>query len=186
MYLKLFTALYCCLFIVGLNTLCAQQTSPRREVGLQISSINFDGLNTFSAIYKKEIKENLYRRIDFTGSFLSAFAQEQFTLGFNGGLSIGREKRRSLDDKLIFYQGPQVGVSFGLSTNNSPRTDVMVGLIWQWFLGLQHSFNARWAVNMEITPGVAMNLNFPDEGDALVSVSGNISNRVRLGVVRKF
>jgi opacity protein-like surface antigen len=171
------------------TALSAQDAAkPRREVGLQFNNIDFDG-GTFSAFYKKQKKENVYRRVQFVAGALSlGILEEDFIFNFSAGIGIGREKRKPLDAKLECYQGPQFGLNFALyTTGDDDATGFLVRPSFGWVLGLQHSFNDRWAVNIETIPSVsiAANTTGDDRTEGLFFGAG-FSNSVSLGLVRKF
>lgn len=185
----LFPALLLCL---GLTfTLSAQNAGAKREVGLQFSSLNLDG-SSFSAFYKKEQKENVYRRFRFAaGSVELGFLEEETTFDFSAGIAVGREKRKSLDDKLVFYQGPEAALNISIFTiDNDDVTPVIVSPSFGWVFGLQHSFNDRWAMNIETIPSINASFNYYG-GDGIGSAEGLFvgaggSNLVNLSVLRKF
>ncbi len=168
--------------------LSPQNTSAKREVGLSFSSIDFDGGTGFSAFYKKQLRENVYRRIRFFSGRLSAgAADEEFTFDFSAGIAIGREKRRSLDPKLEFYQGPEFFIQVGLSSPSEDDVRMNFTPGFGWVLGLQHSFNERWAVNLETIPSVSVSANINgDAGPDSVFFNAGFNNLVSLGLIRKF
>jgi hypothetical protein len=174
--------------VFATGSLLAQDFKPKREVGLQFSSLDFDGGSGFSAFYKKQKKENVYRRIRFFSGSLSAVSvDEDFNFNFAAGIAIGREKRKSLDSKLEFYQGPEVSVGLGIAAINELETNLNISAGFGWVLGLQHSFNERWAVNLETIPkfSLATNLNGDSGADSVVFGAG-FNNSVSIGLVRKF
>lgn len=166
----------------------AQDSKPAREVGLQFNTVDLSG-GGFSAFYKKQKKENVYRRIRFfSGSFSLGVANEEFNFSVSAGAAMGREKRKALDSKLVFYQGPEFSASFKVTSLNETESQVYIIPGFGWVLGLQHSFNDRWAVNMETTPNVSVYFyaNTNNEDYRLLSINGDFSNTVSLGLVRKF
>ena len=174
------------LVIFTASSLTAQDGNPRREVGIQFSSLDFDGSRSFSAFFKKQKKENVYRRIRFFSGSLSARSfEDTFIFDFSAGIAIGREKRKSLDPKLEFYQGPEFSIRLGLATEDNVR--VSIAPAFGWVLGLQHSFNNRWAVNLETIPSLSItaNINNGIRPDVLLFGAG-FNNSVSLGLVRKF
>ncbi len=163
----------------------AQDSSPNREIGLQFSNVNFSGDGAFSMFFKKEIKENVYRRIRaFYGNVGLIFSESNSIFNGSAGIAIGREKRKALDEKLLFYQGPEVSISAGASHNNF---SVYSGNVrFGWVVGLQHSFNERWAINLEAIPGIGVGLSGASNVDAQVQTNLGLSSNVSLGIVRKF
>ena len=107
----------------------------------------------------------------------------------NAGIAIGREKRKTLDSKLDFYQGPEVSAQLGLATLGEDNANVLISAGFGWVLGLQHSFNERWAVNLETIPGLSLVGDFYGEdssGLSSVGFNARFNNFVSIGLVRKF
>lgn len=176
------------LAFLTISNLSAQEANPPREVGLEFNSLDFDGGSSFSAFFKKQKKENVYRRIRFfTGNLHFGTIDEDFTFNLSAGIAIGREKRKALDAKLMFYQGPEFSIRAGLATFTDDDVHIFLTPAFGWVLGLQHSFNDRWAVNLETIPGVGINVDTYGEGGPSVATFGaNFNNSVSLGLVRKF
>jgi hypothetical protein len=55
-----------------------------------------------------------------------------------------------------------------------------------YVFGLQHSFNERWAINLETIPGVRVEALLLPGDNYDISLDAVASNAVSLGVVRKF
>jgi hypothetical protein len=170
------------------GSLLAQDAKPKREVGLQFRNFDFNGGGNFSAFYKKQKKENIYRRIRmFSGNLSTGVVGEDFKFNFSAGIAIGREKRKSIDPKLEFYQGPEFSFGMGLSTLNEDDVIFNFSTSFGWVLGLQHSFNDRWAVNLETIPGISISANTNgDHGPDSFFFGAGFNNMVLLGLVRKF
>ena len=174
-------------FLSFLNSGSAQTAAPHREVGLQFSNINFSGSSSFSAFYKKELKENVYRRLRFFyGNVNTAFINDNASFNFNAGVAIGREKRKSLDSKLAFYQGPEVSLGISTSSATGNSSNYSLNGRFGWVLGLQHSFNDRWAINLETIPGIGIGVSGGENRSTAVDVGASFNNTVSLGLVRKF
>lgn len=166
----------------------AQNAKPPREVGLQFSSLDLNG-GGFSAFYKKSKKENVYRRIRFFSGTLSAGSvSEEFNFLLAAGIAIGREKRTALDSKLQFYHGPEFAVEASISAISESDAHVFIRPGFGWVLGLQHSFNDRWAVNLETIPRASLTIDAFADGNGVdvFQFNAGISNAVSLGLVRKF
>lgn len=162
------------------------QDIRKREVGIQLSGLNFDGSNSFGGFYKKQLSENKYRRIHFfAGRMATALGNENVNASVFLAGGIGREKRKPLDSRLEFYRGPEFSMSIGYQQANDQNLVTFSGGIG-FVLGLQHSFSELWAIQIETIPGIRVAASFPDEGEATATLSANISNSVALGVVRKF
>lgn len=178
-------------FLTMLGSFCvfsgiqAQSTGPKREVGLQFSSLDLDG-SSFSAFFKKEKKENVYRRIRFATGDLGLGIQEEFTnFNFQVAFAIGREKRKELDDKLVFYHGPEFSALFSAYANSEDDLAFNIRPRFGWVFGLQHSFNERWGINIETIPTVYVGATINDINEGLFFGAGG-STTVSLGIVRKF
>jgi hypothetical protein len=128
----------------------------------------------------------VYRRLSLYGSAGGNYNENYNSFSFSGGVTVGREKRKSLDDKLMFFQGPLVGVSAGLYSVDGKYGDGNIQGSFNWAFGLQHSFNKYWAVNIETDPGVSLNVYKQRGLGERVNAQANVSNRVSVGLVRKF
>jgi hypothetical protein len=170
------------------------KTASRKEIGLGFSGLNFNSSNSFSAFYKKEIKENVYRRLSFFAGNLNILHNNGSQTRFDGsvGIGIGREKRKALDEKLWFYSGPQWNLNVGVFASSANQVDYQtynfstgVGYI----LGFQHNFNDRWGINLETIPALSVNYQWDNRtGTTAKTFSANafLSNTVRVGIVRRF
>ncbi len=180
-----FLVVFSTLFASG--SLLAQDTKPKREVGLQFSSFDFDGGSGFSAFFKKQKKENVYRRIRlFSGGLSFRSTEETNFFDFSAGIAIGREKRKSLDAKLEFYQGPEFAVNLGVASLDDDNLRLRIAPAFGWVLGLQHSFNERWAVNVETIPSASIAFDSFSNADGELAFNAGFSNAVSIGLVRKF
>ncbi len=168
-------------------SLSAQDAKPRREVGLQFNSFDFDGGSGFSAFFKKQKKENVYRRIRFFSGGLSFRSTEEINFfNFSAGIAIGREKRKALDSKLEFYQGPEFAINLGVASVGEDDLNLTIAPAFGWVLGLQHSFNERWAVNVETIPRASIGFDTVSNADGELAFNAGFSNAVSIGLVRKF
>ncbi|MBL7825989.1 MAG: hypothetical protein JNJ57_05120 [Saprospiraceae bacterium] len=173
------------IFFLAAGSIHAQKAP--REVGLQFNGLDFGGYNSFSAFFKKQKSEQVYKRIRFfVGEIDFQVFNETATFGLNGGIAIGREKRKQLDDKLMFYQGPEFSGGLGFRSFSEDDFSANFSARFGWVVGLQHSFNDKWAVNMEAIPGLGAILLVSDDVDTQFSITGRVSNSVNLGIVRKF
>ncbi len=183
----------CSLFIAFLtfsfSNLYGQSSAKKREVGVQFSGLNFDGNNSFGGFYKKQLSENKYRRIRFfTGNLSADVINEEFLFSLSVGAAIGREKRRSLDDRLEFYSGPEISFSVGVQTRTDldDATSFSLSPRFGYVFGLQHSFNERWAINLETIPGIRVGVLLLPGDNQNFSLDAVANNAVSLGLVRKF
>lgn len=183
--LALFSAaLLLCLFGTGLQA----QTAPRQELGLQFSGINFDGSNQFNAIYKRQKKDNTYRRIRLAFGNLSVAADDNDNTVFNfsAGLAIGRERRKDLGRGTTFFRGLEYRANAAVAARNTNEDAFNLGAGIGYVLGLQHDFNDHWAVNVETIPGLSANFTDFGGNNFAASVSAGFSNAVSLAVMYKF
>ncbi len=173
---------------VSYSSLHAQETGKKHEIGILVSGLDFNGSNSFNVLYRKQKSENVYRRIRATFGNLGLETENENTIfNFSAGLSIGREKRKTLDRKLEFYRGPEFGLGLGILAGDVEDNRVNASLRFGYVFGLQHSFSEFWAINLETIPSLSVNLNVGDfsENDRFgVRAAG--SSAVSLGIVRKF
>jgi|GEM_PF-718321 len=180
-----FLVVFSTIFTSG--SLLAQDTKPKREVGLQFNSFDFDGGSGFSAFFKKQKKENVYRRIRlFSGGLSFRSTEETNFFDFSAGIAIGREKRKSLDAKLEFYQGPEFAINLAVGSLNDDDLGLTIAPAFGWVLGLQHSFNERWAVNVETIPRASVAFDNFSNADGEIAFNAGFNNAVSIGLVRKF
>jgi hypothetical protein len=169
--------------------LSAQATDGHQhEVGLNFYGLNFNGSNSFSAIYKKKLAEGKFRRISgtFGGINFQRSTDHQLYFNINAGLSIGREKRKAVGRKTMFYSGPEfsIGTSFSKSEKIKPTWNMMPSI--GYILGIQHDFNEYWGINLEIVPGGGISVSKYSGQDIAFSVQGNFSSTAALGLIYKF
>lgn len=188
MRIKLLLSIAVALFATSFSTLHAQTDGKKREVGIQFSGINFDGFTSFNALYRKQKSENVYRRIRATFGNVGLLSNDDQTrVTFNAGIAIGREKRKTLDRKLEFYRGPEFRFGLGLSASDTDDGQIDFNASFGYVLGLQHSFNDLWAINLETIPSVGASIGLGDDSiNEYFSIGAGFSNAVSLGVVRKF
>ncbi len=168
--------------------LSAQTSNDHQyEIGLRFSGINFDGFNSFSAIYKKKLVEGKYRRISGTFGGLG-FANEfnRSSFSFNFGFSIGREKRRLVGKKTIFYTGPVFSINTGITKLESFEPNWNLQPSMGAVLGLQFDFNENWAINLETIPSCSISVRQFSGTDVGVSASVGFSSNVTLSLMHKF
>ena len=185
--MKTFSLLFIFLCLLG-NTLYAQEATPR-EIGIRINS-----LSSFGMIYKKQLRENTYRRYrlafgDITANFRKGYNQ----FGLSVGGAIGREKRRPITDRLQFIYGTEFLTSLGVNSvssgsitvdngNGGSTTiygnkvvvvtpSVGIGLV----LGAQYSLNSRWYVSAELIPSITASGTFGN-GTSIVGIHAGFNS----------
>lgn len=180
---------YLLLAVFSSMTLAAQSALPLREVGIQFNRLDFDGGNSFSAIFKKKKREDTYRRIRFfTGSLLARATEDQFEWNIDAGIGLGREKRRALHSKLEFYQGPEFSAGLRVTSFLEVGAQMIFTPGVNWVLGLQQHFNDQWALNVEVLPGMSMLFygNTNDTESRTFQFNARLNHAVSIALVPKF
>ncbi|GAB3766424.1 hypothetical protein GCM10028817_49830 [Spirosoma pomorum] len=185
--MKLFLTL--CLTGLLLTSTLFAQDAPNREIGLRISD-----LSSFGLVYKKQISENTYRRYRLAFGNLSAnFIQNNTLIGFSVGGAAGKEKRRTISDKLQFIYGTELIASLSLNSSNTGTLTISDGnggsttykgsslLIVTpsigvgFVLGAQYNLNPRWYVSAELIPSITASGSF-GSGAALYSFQAGFNS----------
>ena len=156
------------IFTLLLFTICisAQTTNEgrKREIGLRFSNINFDGINDFNLVYKKQKRnnDNKYRRYrmliaNFTSSdFFDDFANSNIQIG----AAIGLEKRKQLNDRFKFIHGLELFFDYqGKRIEDAPEivTSNNIGLSIGYVVGFQYDLNNNFCLNLETIPAIRTN-----------------------------
>lgn len=161
---------------------------PNHEIGLRFSGLQFDGVNSFSAVYKKKLADGTYRRI--TGALwsfnLNRSQFEQVSGRVNAAFTFGKEKRRPLGERTLFFYGPEGSFGVGFSKVESVESYWSVGAGFGYVLGVQHAFTQYFAMNLEFVPGVNLDIRRFPFRDAEVDFSSDFSNFARLGLMYCF
>ena len=169
-------------------SLSAQNVDDHKyEVGLRFSGINFDGFNSFSAIYKKKLDNGKFRRI--SGSFGGInFGSEfnRFNFSINAGFSIGNEKRKQMGKRTSYYTGPSFSLNAGLSKQESFEPNWNLAPSLGYILGIQYDFNEYWAVNLETIPSGSIYLRQFSGSDIGININAGFSSNVVLSLMHKF
>ena len=169
------------------NHIVAQSAPTRHEAGLQFSGVNFKGDNTFNVLYKKAVDEMRYRRFRAAfGSLNVVYVGKELQSVIEAGIFFGVEKRRKAGEKLVFFDGWELGADITHFNDNRDNSRWITGLGIGYVLGLQHEFNDRWAMNIETVPGVKTKLEKTTGRDVYASFSVGFSSLASLAIVRKF
>lgn len=175
-------------FLITANTTAFAQTSRGpEEIGLRLSSFE-----NFDFIYKKELSQEVYRRVRFlTTNLQFVTANERALVNFNVGAAIGKEKRVRLAEKLKFHHGLEPGVIIGLSNfqdnNFTGRTNVSINPFLGYVLGFQLAVSDRFVLGIETIPSVGVGLNvIQGEGSSFRFNAGFNSNAIALTGVYRF
>jgi opacity protein-like surface antigen len=162
-------------------------STPKREFGIQISGINFNGFTSFNGIYKKQLSENKYRRLSASfGNIQFDGTEGNVNFSLNAGMSVGIEKRSSVGKKTTLYRAPEFsfGLSFSKSSRFDPNWSFTPGV--SWIFGLQYDFNENWAINVEGGPGAYMSIRDFSGAQTSYSIGGSFSSNVALAIMHKF
>lgn len=182
-----FTCFAVCLCIQAVSLSAQNMDDHKYEVGLRLGGINFDGFNSFSAIYKKRLDNGKFRRISgtFGGiNFGREFRRSSFSI--NAGLSIGNEKRRQVGKKTTYYTGPSFSMNAGLSKQEGFDANWNLAPGLGYILGIQYDFSEYWAVNLETIPGGAISLRQFTGSEVGVNVGVSFTSNVVLSLMHKF
>ena len=172
-----------------------------QEIGLRVST-NLTNLSP-SFIYKKQIGENLYKRYNggLANLNYSNGSKTGNRLGFNAFLSMGKEKRRDIGNRLKFINGLQYVGGFSLndatteSTNSTLKQTVFNGnLGLGYLLGVQFDLSPTFYINLETIPGGSISYqssrtkqtNIDPVTNATWGLGGDFSNSVVINIVYCF
>lgn len=180
-----FTAFLCSiLFIFSAS---AQEVSSRHEAGLQFSGVNFKGDNTFNFIFKKALDEHRFRRFRAAfGQLDVIYADKKIQSSLEAGIYFGVEKRKKAGDRLVFYDGWEVGADLGRYNDNRDFSQWVAGIGIGYVIGLQHEFNDRWAISLETVPGIRSRFSKARDEKLLMRFSAGFSSLAALAIVRMF
>ena len=119
--------------LLSTTTLSAQ--SSTKELG-----IRFTGLDNYNLLFKKELEPDVYRRFNAAASNVALIATSETgaIINFNVSLSIGKEVRRPIGERLMFAHGWQPGFGVGFTNIDdlvlltiSPRVGYLLGFHYQ-------------------------------------------------------
>ncbi len=176
------------LFSIDLSAQEQAETPKKREIGLANVS-----LNGASLVYKKEIKDNVYRRFSFALLNISynqvpKASQNSADMGFR----FGREKRKIIKGKLRISYGLQYDLSanfFKNTVDNSSlkisNEDFKINLGIAYLLGFNYLVNENFYFGIETTPTISSGYFFKKTPERIVyqgfsNISLLASNNIRL------
>ena len=154
------------LFILFMGLAFSQQAHAQsnfREVGTRFTS--FDN---FGVIYKKERAENRLTRYNLAVLNLGLTDGSRFDrYSIGAQLSVGWEKRKSIEEKLKFIHGfnPSVGFQHASLIDGPDNSSTNISLELGYILGLQYDISESLYVNLEVIPGLRANNASQTEGD---------------------
>ena len=146
--------------------------SQMHEVGILTS-----GLNSFGMVYKVQTSENRYLahklgvadvRLDFTENANTVNAQMGYALGF--------EKRRALNEKLLFVHGFQP--AFSLAMSYADNTNLLLRPSLGYILGFQYNFNEFFYLSLETVPSLSANWVYEEERVNSVAINAGYASNV--------
>ena len=178
------------LFLIATLPITQAQTS-QREIGLR-----FTDWDQFGLLYKKQIAENTYRRYRVA---LARFNYDNYEtaeqFGMWLGFSIGKEKRKALNERLQWIHGWEPGLSLdiNLETQKNDGYTLQSSLLSihpyiGYVLGLQYRLNDHFLLGLENIPSLNAHVTFSnDESRRGFGLSGNFSfSNVALFVIYRF
>ncbi len=149
--------------IIGLShTVSAQDIQEiKNEVGIRINN-----LSNFGLVYKRSKKPMKYVRhrlglVDFSYSNHNPIQYYRFGLSYQ----IGFERRKQLDEKVMFIHGFETGVGFyysDLYQNGFQQKDASLGFNLGYVLGVMYDISDRFNVSLETIPRINFMTNLDD------------------------
>jgi hypothetical protein len=185
------------------TTINAQHT---QEVGLYVNSLT--NLSP-SFLYKKHIKENIYKRYNF-GVADVRFSNAKYSTSaqINLSFSTGTEKRQIIGERFSFVHGLQYQMGLNLSHNDaSDTTNIKIlgtvhhlgqGIVTSfglgYLLGIKYDISPYFYISAETIPTAiaSYQLNRLKSGSAdfsnfgIFGINGNLANIATLSVVYTF
>jgi opacity protein-like surface antigen len=166
-HMKNFTISILCLLLSSSSILSQDH---KYEVGLRLTS--FD---SYGSIVKVRNKNGNYQRFRVaTANLRFSVRQEETNLGTSGQISYGIEKRRKINNDLIFYHGfePFIGLSITAHENTSGSAFLGLGYV----TGLQYAINNKFSASLEIIPSLRQSLGMNGGQGAVTEAAFNINN----------
>ena len=161
---------------VGVN---AQTTTPKtqKEIGIRVT-----GLADFNFFYKKQRSENKYLRMRLLSSIITT---SKFRNSLALGLTIGSEKRKSLNDKFKVIKGWEFIGLFSTVLTNSTSMVFSPGL--GFVLGFQYDINPNFLVNLEMIPSLSSHFQYDSKQLTFSGANLEITtNNIAIGLMYKF
>ncbi|MEL6253852.1 MAG: hypothetical protein AAFR87_17725 [Bacteroidota bacterium] len=147
-----------------------------KELGIRMT-----GLQNFDFIYKKEKAPNKFSRIRLGLANISfANINDENVANLALGIAMGSERRKAINEKLNFYQGPEPFANLALNVvaDNTLFT-VQGGL--GYVLGFQYNFSEVFYVSAETIPSVGVTFSSGENLDPSLGISAGFnSNAVAL------
>ncbi len=138
----------------------AQELAPgHKEVGLRLSSVN-----SFSIIYNKHKKEDIYRRWRF-GAAVLGFSSSNSVQNFNlrANVAVGRERRRQISPNFDFIHGLEFIGSVGVQADdNRGSLNISPGI--GFVFGFQYYISKSFYVGAELIPSISTSFTIDDNG----------------------
>ncbi|MEM6644561.1 MAG: hypothetical protein AAF616_16400 [Bacteroidota bacterium] len=142
------------------------------------------GVDNFDFIYKKEKAPNKYSRIRLGFANISfASVADDNVANVALGIALGSEKRKAINEKLNFYQGPEPFANISLSVvgDDDGIFSAQAGL--GYVLGFQYNFSDEFYVSAETIPSLGLNFTSGEFTDPTIGIfAGFNSNAVAVTV----
>lgn len=149
-----------------------------KELGIRAS-----GLQNFDFIYKKEKAPDKYSRIrlGFANLAFANIADENVG-NLAIGIAIGSERRKAINEKLNFYQGPEPFANLAASfVGEDGVFSAQAGL--GYVLGFQYNFSDVFYISAETIPSVGLTYSSGEFTDPSIGISAGFnSNAVAVTV----
>lgn len=148
------------------NILLAQHSEVlKMHKEIAASNLSLSGANL---IYKKQVKENVYRRWNFEfNRFYFSKVEPNRLVNFKFGLSGGKENRKKAFDRFSLIYGGQVGLSaYGLfsKTENQTMTyknqTVRINPYYAYLFGAIYHIKPNFYIGVETLPSLAIELTY--------------------------
>lgn len=126
---------------------------------VQEFGLRFFNRENFGIIYKMGIDDRLTRfsasfvTLDYNEGIDEALSRSHFGMGF----SVGREKRSSLHEKLIFLNGPEFGLNVSQSVYYETGNNFISTIFnpsFRYVLGLLYPISEKFLLSAELIPGI--------------------------------
>jgi hypothetical protein len=159
-------------------SLKAQKEPRPMEVG-----ITYAGSSSFGFTYRHQCNNGSWLRLRSVlgrGSFVSeSFSNYNGTIEryqFAGGLRIGKEKRRPINDRLDFRIGMDIGLSYQYSKDDFPGSGPRKSVINRYsggingVFGLNFRLYQQFIIGFELLPGISY--TYTEGGTETVDATG--------------
>lgn len=159
-----------------------QLKAQNKEIAIRTS-----GIDNFDFVFKKELSENrLLRYRLIVGRFnFSESSDNNSQTSINAGFAMGLEKRKSINDKLMFIHGFEPSIFFQFSSSevtadSTLNSNTIISPSLGYVLGFQYSINSNFYINVEAIPSIYFNSRSQNDETTYNFGAGFSSNAVAL------